>query len=141
KLTTRLNASSDSTCRRRSSLTKTKGRTLNRCKGIVHNRINVFSIIAKTLQLRLRSLNTSKTAKALSDRTCKRATGSNTNTSNASFKRLTDAARNLGTDGVTDIRAISRSATQRLLNLTRQATRISNDTDVPDSQFSHDLPP
>src|SRR5699024_5459949 len=110
-------------------------------KGIIHNRVNVFSIIAETLKLRLRSLNTSKTAKALSDRPRERTTGSNTNTSNTSFKSLSDAARNLGTDGVTDIRAITRSAAQRLLNLSRQLTRVSNDTDVPDSQFSHDLPP
>ena len=109
--TTRLNASSDSTRRRSSSLAKTERRALNRSQGIIHNRINVFSIIAKTLQLRLRSLNTGKTAKALSDRTRKRATGSNTNTSNTSFKRLTDTARNLRTDGAANIRAISRSAT------------------------------
>src|SRR5699024_327579 len=140
-LTTRLNASSDSTRRRSSSLTKTKGRTLNRSQGVVHNRINVFSVIAQTLKLRLRILNASKAAKTLSDRTSERTAGSNTNTSHASFKRLSDAARNLRTDGVTNIRAIPRSATQRLLNLPRQATRVSNDTDVPDSQFSHDLPP
>src|SRR5699024_8691479 len=113
-LTTRLNASSDSTRRRSSSLTKTKRRTLNRSKGIVHNRINVFSVIAQTLKLRLRGLNASKTAKALSDRARKRTTRSNTNTGHASFKRLTDAARNLRTDGVTHIRAIARNAIQRL---------------------------
>src|SRR5699024_153964 len=126
-LTTRLNASSDSTRRRSSSLAKTKGRTLNRSQGVVHDGINVFSIIAQTLKLRLRSLNTSKTAKPLSDRTRKRTTGSNTNTSHASLKRLTDAARNLRTDEATNIRAIPRNATQRLLNLPRQATRVSND--------------
>src|SRR5699024_5507538 len=109
-LTTRLNASSDSTRRRSSSLAKTKGRTLNRSQGIVHNRINVFSVIAKTLQLRLRGLNASKAAKTLSDRTSERATGSNTNASNTSFKRLSDAARNLRADRAANIRAITRSA-------------------------------
>src|SRR5699024_5155905 len=86
KLTPRLNTSSDSTSRRSSSLAKAEGRTLNRSQGIIHNRVNVFSVIAKTLQLRLRSLNASKTAKALSDRTRERTTGSNTNASNTSFK-------------------------------------------------------
>src|SRR5699024_1907203 len=104
------NTSSDSTSRRSSSLAKTKGRTLNRSQGIIHNRVNVFSIIAKTLQLRLRSLNTSKTAKTLSDRTSERATRSNTTASHAGFKRLSDAARDLRADGAANIRAITRSA-------------------------------
>src|SRR5699024_9889539 len=107
----RLNASGDSTSRRSSSLAKAKGRTLNRSKGIVHNRVNVFSIIAQALKLRLRSLNTSKTAKALSDRPRERTTGGNTNTSNTSFKSLSDAARNLRADRATNIRAITRSTT------------------------------
>src|SRR5699024_590122 len=99
-------------------------------KGIIHNRINVFSIIAKTLQLRLRSLNAGKAAKTLSDRTRERTTGSKTNTSHTSFKRLTDAARNLRTDGATNIRAIPRNAIQRLLNLARQLGCISNQRNV-----------
>src|SRR5699024_10943414 len=53
-----------------------------------------------------------------------------------SLKRLTDAARNLGTDGATNIRAIARSATQRFLDLAGDGGRISNDRYMTYGQFS-----
>ena len=46
KLFAWFNASCDSTRRSSSSLAKTKGRTLNRSQGVIHDGLNVFSIIA-----------------------------------------------------------------------------------------------
>src|SRR5699024_5085131 len=130
KLLAWLNASSNRARSRSRRLTKAKGRTLNRSQSVIHDRINTFSVITQTRKFSLRVLNTSKTSKTLSNRARKRTTSSKTNTSNTSFKRLADAARNLRTNGLTNVRAIARGATKRLFDTRRNLTGIRNNANV-----------
>src|SRR5699024_1414594 len=58
-----------------------------------------------------------------------------------SCERLADAARNLRTNGLTNVRAIARGATKRLFDTRRNLTGIRNNANVTNGYFGHDLPP